>query len=68
MDAEAVESFREFVANRLIAWERASGLDEPYRARLVLVTIGSDEVVPLSGVQKERSDEPKAWRPVFARR
>jgi hypothetical protein len=53
---------------RLIAWERASGLDEPYRARLVLVTIGSDKIVPLSGVQKEMYDELKAWQPVFAGR
>ncbi|MFE3162324.1 WD40 repeat domain-containing protein [Streptomyces sp. NPDC059224] len=53
---------------RLIAWERASGLDEPYRARLVLVTIGSDRTVPLSGVQKEMYDDLKAWQPVFARR
>lgn len=53
---------------RLVAWERASGLDEPYRARLVLVTIGSDRIVPLSGVQKEMFDELKAWQPVFARR
>ncbi|GGM89257.1 WD40 repeat domain-containing protein [Streptomyces fuscichromogenes] len=53
---------------RLVAWERASSLDEPYRARLVLVTIGSDRIVPLSGVQKEMFDELKAWQPVFARR
>ncbi|MGW7420691.1 WD40 repeat domain-containing protein [Streptomyces sp. NPDC054813] len=53
---------------RLIAWERASGLDELYRARLVLVTIGSDKIVPLSGVQKEMYDALKAWQPVFARR
>ncbi|MEU1200832.1 WD40 repeat domain-containing protein [Streptomyces sp. NPDC005813] len=53
---------------RLIAWERVTGLDEPYRARLVLVTIGSDRIVPLSGVQKKMYDELKAWQPVFARR
>ncbi|WP_458243055.1 WD40 repeat domain-containing protein [Streptomyces sp. MAI_2237] len=53
---------------RLVAWERASGLDEPYRARLVVVTIGSDKVVPLSGVQKQMFDQLKAWQPVFARR
>ncbi|MGW4906591.1 WD40 repeat domain-containing protein [Streptomyces sp. NPDC004270] len=53
---------------RLVAWERASGLDEPYRARLVLVTIGSDKIVPLSGVQKQMYDYMKAWQPVFARR
>lgn len=53
---------------RLLAWERVTGLDEPYRARLVLVTIGSDRIVPLSGVQKEMYDELKAWAPVFVRR
>ncbi|MFD3589023.1 WD40 repeat domain-containing protein [Streptomyces sp. NPDC058683] len=53
---------------RLIAWERVTGLDEPYRGRLVLVTIGSDKIVPLSGVEKELYDELKAWQPVFARR
>jgi hypothetical protein len=34
----------------------------------VLVTIGSDRTVPLSGVQKEMYDDLKAWQPVFARR
>ncbi|PBC64612.1 hypothetical protein BKI49_07855 [Streptomyces sp. Tue6028] len=53
---------------RLIAWERVTGLDEPYQARLVVVTIGSDRIVPLSGVQKQMYDELKAWQPVFARR
>ncbi|MFF4115478.1 WD40 repeat domain-containing protein [Streptomyces sp. NPDC001714] len=53
---------------RLIAWERVTGLDEPYRGRLVLVTIGSDRIVPLSGVEEQLYDELKAWQPVFARR
>ncbi|MGW5654518.1 WD40 repeat domain-containing protein [Streptomyces humi] len=53
---------------RLVAWERVTGLDEPYRARLVLVTIGSDRIVPLSGVQKEMFEETKGWQPVFVRR
>ncbi|MGW2524944.1 WD40 repeat domain-containing protein [Streptomyces sp. NPDC001617] len=53
---------------RLIAWERVTGLDEPYRGRLVVVTIGSEKVVPLSGVREEEYDEGQAWQPVFARR
>ncbi|MET9735796.1 WD40 repeat domain-containing protein [Streptomyces sp. NPDC006458] len=54
---------------RLIAWERVTGLDEPYRPRLVLVTIGSDETVPLSGVSEQgRYPFEDTWTPVFARR
>lgn len=54
---------------RLIAWERVTGLDESYRPRLVLVTIGSDKVVPLSGVREPDPDEKRqGWDPVFARR
>ncbi|MEV6484314.1 WD40 repeat domain-containing protein [Streptomyces sp. NPDC051576] len=52
---------------RLIAWERTTSLEEPYRARLVLVTIGSDRIVPLSGVREDEYDEGQAWQPVFAR-
>ncbi|MFF5855384.1 WD40 repeat domain-containing protein [Streptomyces sp. NPDC012751] len=54
----------------LIAWERVTSLEEEYRPRLVLVTLGSDKVVPLSGVREP--DSPTAltesWQPVFARR
>lgn len=54
---------------RLIAWERVTSLDEEYRPRLVLVTIGSDKVVPLSGVREESLNaERQEWEPVFARR
>ncbi|MGW7664341.1 WD40 repeat domain-containing protein [Streptomyces sp. NPDC054756] len=54
---------------RLIAWERVTGLDEPYRPRLVLVTLGSDKVVPLSGVREpDRDMQQQGWEPVFARR
>ncbi|MEV8429653.1 WD40 repeat domain-containing protein [Streptomyces chartreusis] len=54
---------------RLIAWERVTSLKEEYRPRLVLVTIGSDKVVPLSGVREETLDtERQEWEPVFARR
>ncbi len=55
---------------RLIAWERVTSLDEEYRPRLVLVTIGSDKVVPLTGVREEgiETDPQDQWEPVFARR
>ncbi|MEU6591877.1 WD40 repeat domain-containing protein [Streptomyces sp. NPDC046881] len=54
----------------LIAWERVTSLEEEYRPRLVLVTIGSDRVVPLSGVQEPAgpSDPRQPWEPVFTRR
>jgi hypothetical protein len=52
---------------RLVAWERVTTLDEPYRARLVLVTLGSDRVVPLSGARDDHYDQQE-WEPVFARR
>ncbi|MGW3102257.1 WD40 repeat domain-containing protein [Streptomyces sp. NPDC001100] len=51
---------------RLIAWERTTSLEEPYLPRLVLVTIGSDKVVPLSGTYKDI--EKVVWEPVFADR
>ncbi|MFE0508636.1 hypothetical protein [Streptomyces sp. NPDC058964] len=53
---------------RLIAWERATGLDEAYRPRLVLVTIGSDKTVPLSGVRDPAPWDEKNWTPVLAER
>ncbi|MEV6511458.1 WD40 repeat domain-containing protein [Streptomyces sp. NPDC051642] len=52
--------------SRLIAWERTTSLEEPYLPRLVMVTIGSDKVVPLSGVYKDI--EKEFWEPVFADR
>ncbi|MFI7411514.1 WD40 repeat domain-containing protein [Streptomyces sp. NPDC049627] len=54
---------------RLIAWERTTSLKEPYRDRLVLVTIGSDKVVPLSGTRVMDDDlQTLEWQPVFAER
>ncbi|MFE9766316.1 WD40 repeat domain-containing protein [Streptomyces sp. NPDC005808] len=53
---------------RLIAWERTAGSEE-YRPRLVLVTIGSDRVVPLSGVREQNADlSRQEWVPVFVER
>ncbi|CAM5263472.1 WD40 repeat domain-containing protein OS=Streptomyces fumanus OX=67302 GN=GCM10018772_65250 PE=4 SV=1 [Streptomyces fumanus] len=54
--------------HRLIAWERAPGVAE-YRPRLALVTLGSDKVVPLSGVRVPDDDfGTLEWEPVFATR
>lgn len=53
---------------RLIAWERTTGPDEAYEDRLVLVTIGSDTVVPLSGVREHPETDPEPWEAVFAAR
>ncbi|MFF7974746.1 WD40 repeat domain-containing protein [Streptomyces sp. NPDC007905] len=53
---------------RLIAWERMPGVKE-YRPRLVLVTLGSEHVVPLSGFSEvNKFDSPQTWQPVFAER
>ena len=54
---------------RLTAWERVTSLDEPYTPRPVLVTIGSDKVVPLSGpVELAAGSGTVVWEPVFAQR
>ncbi|MDN3021084.1 WD40 repeat domain-containing protein [Streptomyces sp. S.PB5] len=53
---------------RLIAWERTTGKDETYKDRLVLVTIGSDKVVPLSGEREHSETGQEPWEPVFADR
>ncbi|AZP16913.1 WD40 repeat domain-containing protein [Streptomyces aquilus] len=55
---------------RLIAWERTTPLKNAgYKDHLVLVTIGSDKVVVLSG-ERDPDDGPPnlAWEPVFAER
>ncbi|MFF4013464.1 WD40 repeat domain-containing protein [Streptomyces sp. NPDC001843] len=54
---------------RLIAWERVTSLKEGYRPQLVLATIGSDKVVPLSGAEDpNKTFDREEWQPVFARR
>ncbi|MFJ3301543.1 WD40 repeat domain-containing protein [Streptomyces sp. NPDC086549] len=53
---------------RLIAWERTPG-SKMYRPRLVLVTIGSDKAVPLSGVSEVNDPyTSQSWQPVFTER
>ncbi|MER6158126.1 WD40 repeat domain-containing protein [Streptomyces sp. NPDC001868] len=52
---------------RLIAWDIAPG-DNEFRNSLVLVTIGSDRTIPLSGARKGNDGAPGRWNPVFATR
>lgn len=52
---------------RLIAWDIAAGGNE-FANRLVLITIGSDKVVPLSGARTPKDYSPGRWEPVFAKR
>ncbi|MCX4909704.1 WD40 repeat domain-containing protein [Streptomyces sp. NBC_00878] len=52
---------------RLIAFDIAPGTNE-FHNRLVLVTIGSDKTVPLSGFRKGNDGAPGRWTPIFAER
>lgn len=52
---------------RLIAWDIAPGGGE-YDNRLVLITLGTDKVVSLSGARTPKDYSPGRWEPVFARR
>ncbi|OAH16101.1 WD40 repeat domain-containing protein [Streptomyces jeddahensis] len=52
---------------RLIAWDIPPGSNE-FHNRLVLVTIGSDKVVPLSGFRKGNDGAAGRWTPIFAER
>ncbi|MFB7969107.1 hypothetical protein [Streptomyces rubiginosohelvolus] len=51
---------------RLIAWDIAPGGGE-YENRLVLVGIGSEKTVSLSGARTPKDHSSKRWEPVFAR-
>ncbi|MGY1584933.1 WD40 repeat domain-containing protein [Streptomyces sp. MN13] len=55
---------------RLITWERLPGSGtDTYRPRIVLVTIGSEKVVPLTGVREPNETLARTeWEPVFAER
>lgn len=52
---------------RLIEWDIAPGSGE-YHQHLVLVTIGNDKTVPLSGFLKGTDGNLARWTPVFAER
>ncbi|SNT47990.1 YncE family protein [Actinacidiphila glaucinigra] len=51
----------------LIAWDFTPDVKSP-SLRLVLVTIGSDEVAPLSGITKGLDGAAGHWTPIFAER
>ncbi len=53
-------------SKRLIAWDIAPGGGE-YRNRLVLVGIGSEKTISLSGARTPRDHSSKRWEPIFAR-
>lgn len=56
---------------RIIAWgcdpKRCSGKGE-FRNQLILLTVGSDKVVQLSGFRKASAEYPGRWVPVFTER
>ncbi|MGI5199017.1 WD40 repeat domain-containing protein [Streptomyces sp. CA-288835] len=56
---------------RLIAWgcdpEKCGGTGE-FRNQLLLVTIGTNKVVPLSDFRKASADYPGRWEPLFSSR
>ncbi|MFJ7042709.1 WD40 repeat domain-containing protein [Streptomyces sp. NPDC101112] len=52
---------------RLIAWDITPG-DNEFHNALVLVTIGSDKTLPLSGARKGNDGAAGRWNPVFATR
>jgi hypothetical protein len=52
---------------RLIAWDILPGTNE-FHSRLVLITIGSDKEVPLSGFRKGDDGAAGRWTPLFAQR
>ncbi|MFD9463853.1 WD40 repeat domain-containing protein [Streptomyces sp. NPDC060027] len=52
---------------RLIAWDIAPGTNE-FHNQLMLITVGSDKVVPLSGFRKGDDGADGRWSPVFAKR
>ncbi|MFI1417863.1 YncE family protein [Streptomyces sp. NPDC020731] len=54
-------------SDSLVAWDIGADGDE-FHQRLVLVTVGSDKVVPLSGFRSPEDDTKGRWEPVFVRR
>ncbi|MFI6282843.1 WD40 repeat domain-containing protein [Streptomyces sp. NPDC050988] len=56
---------------RLIAWgcdpKKCSGKGE-FRNQLLLVTVGTNKVVPLSDFRKASDDYPGRWSPIFSTR
>ncbi|MEU6349412.1 WD40 repeat domain-containing protein [Streptomyces sp. NPDC047072] len=51
---------------QLIAWDIAGAKDSEFHQRLVLITIGSEKQVPLSGFREGDDGDPGRWEPLFA--
>lgn len=68
-EVRGAEPFAWVDDQRLIAWERRPDDTVAYQPRLVLVTIGSDEAVPLAGAGDLPTEGlATPWRPVFTTR
>ncbi|MEU0205419.1 WD40 repeat domain-containing protein [Streptomyces canus] len=56
-----------WVGNKqLIAWDIGKNDKNEFRNRLVLVTLGSDKEVPLSGFREGHDGDAGRWEPLFA--
>ncbi|WP_448317814.1 WD40 repeat domain-containing protein [Streptomyces sp. CO7] len=54
--------------NTLVAWDIGKRDDSEFANRLVLVTIGSEKTVPLSGFRGDSDQGAGRWDPLFVRR
>ncbi|MEU9581160.1 WD40 repeat domain-containing protein [Streptomyces chilikensis] len=54
--------------DQLVAWDTAKDGGSEFGNRLVLVTVGSDRTVPLSGPRGDEADGGGRWQPIFVRR
>jgi hypothetical protein len=54
--------------DQLVAWDIGRRSDSEFANRLVLVTVGSDRTVPLSGFRGDGATGPGRWEPLFVRR
>ncbi|WP_328746245.1 WD40 repeat domain-containing protein [Streptomyces sp. NBC_00285] len=52
--------------SRLIAWDIGRNDKNEFHQRLVLVTLGSDKEVPLSGFREGHDGDAGRWEPLFA--
>ncbi|WP_329598918.1 WD40 repeat domain-containing protein [Streptomyces pseudovenezuelae] len=51
---------------QLVAWDIAENDKNEFHQRLVLVTLGSDKEVPLSGFREGNDGDAGRWEPLFA--
>ncbi|MFE5212241.1 hypothetical protein [Streptomyces sp. NPDC056600] len=52
----------------LVAWDIGRRNGSEFANRLVLVTIGSEKTVPLSGFRGDSDQDAGRWDPLFVRR